>query len=360
MTLTLTVDGERWRSHLRSVADSVPGVVPVIKGNGYGFGNHRLARKADWLGADTVAVGTYEELAEVGRRFPGDLLVLAPWREFAAEPAPDLAGRTMHTVGRLEDLDLLLGRPDRPRVMLERMTSMRRHGFDAAGLAAAARRIAEHRDGAGVRFEGVSAHLPLDAGGGGNRAEFGEILAELAGAGLDRSDDRGPATVWVSHLGPDDLRALGQDYPGLRLRPRIGTALWLGDRGALRVAARVLDVHPVRRGQPFGYRGRSAARDGVLLVVSGGTAHGIGLEAPTGDLSLRSRAGALARGGLDATGRARSPYLIDGRRCSFAEPPHMQSSLLVLPSGAPAPAVGDEIELRVRFTTTAFDRVVLG
>ena len=50
MSLTLTVDGDRWRRHLRAVADRTPGLVPVAKGNGYGFGLGRLARKADWLG----------------------------------------------------------------------------------------------------------------------------------------------------------------------------------------------------------------------------------------------------------------------------------------------------------------------
>jgi len=54
MSLTLTVDGERWRRHLRLVADTTPGLVPVAKGNGYGFGVARLARKSDWLGVDTM------------------------------------------------------------------------------------------------------------------------------------------------------------------------------------------------------------------------------------------------------------------------------------------------------------------
>ena len=78
MSLTLTVDGDRWRRHLRTVADRTPGLVPVAKGNGYGFGLGRLARKADWLGVDTLAVGTYDELPEVAQRFDGDLLVLTP------------------------------------------------------------------------------------------------------------------------------------------------------------------------------------------------------------------------------------------------------------------------------------------
>ena len=78
MSLTLTVDGDRWRAHLRAVAEANPGLVPVAKGNGYGFGLGRLARKAQWLGVDTLAVGTYDELPEVASRFDGDLLVLTP------------------------------------------------------------------------------------------------------------------------------------------------------------------------------------------------------------------------------------------------------------------------------------------
>ncbi len=120
----------------------------------------------------------------------------------------------------------------------------------------------------------------------------------------------------------------------------------------------MLDVHPVERGDVFGYRGRSAPKSGHIVVVSGGTAHGIGLEAPTGDTSIKARAATLARGGLDAVGFVRSPFTIDGKQRLFAEPPHMQASMLFLPSGAHVPAVGDEVGVRVRFTATTFDRVV--
>ena len=43
MPLTLTVDGSRWRAHLRSYRDAHPGLVPVAKGNGYGFTPRPLA-----------------------------------------------------------------------------------------------------------------------------------------------------------------------------------------------------------------------------------------------------------------------------------------------------------------------------
>ena len=121
----------------------------------------------------------------------------------------------------------------------------------------------------------------------------------------------------------------------------------------------MLDVHEIQRGDVFGYRGRTAPKAGHLLVVSGGTAHGIGLESPTGDTSLRARAATLARGGLDAVGFVRSPFTIDGKQRLFAEPPHMQASMLFLPLGARVPDVGDEIGVRVRYTATDFDRVLV-
>jgi hypothetical protein len=123
------------------------------------------------------------------------------------------------------------------------------------------------------------------------------------------------------------------------------------------VTATVLDVHEVERGDVFGYRGRTAPKAGHILVVSGGTSHGIGLEAPTGGHSMRARAATLARGGLDAVGFVRSPFTVDGKQRLFAEPPHMQASMLFLPQGPRVPAVGDEVDVRVRFTTTHVDRV---
>src|SRR5680860_708257 len=111
MGLTLYVDGDRWRAHLTATLASHPGLVPVVKGNGYGFGICRLARKAGWLGVDTLAVGTYQEAAEVAPRFGGSILVLTPWRP--SDPAAVFSDRVMHTVGRLDDLERLGARADR-------------------------------------------------------------------------------------------------------------------------------------------------------------------------------------------------------------------------------------------------------
>jgi alanine racemase len=348
MSLTLTVDGDRWRRHLRRVADDNPGLVPVAKGNGYGFGLGRLARKAEWLGVDTLAVGTYGEVPDVATRFSGDLLVLTPWRPTGQVLADLPPGRVIHTVSRLVDLVTLLERDPHARFVLERLTSMRRHGMSADELRAAAR-LLEHRH---VRLEGVAFHLPLAAGS--HLSEVVHLVNDVVAAALPTR------TLWVSHLTGSELASLRTSYADFAVRPRIGTGLWLGDRDALTVTATVLDVHEVQRGDVFGYRGRTAPKAGHLLVVSGGTAHGIGLEAPTGDHSVRSRAATLARGGLDAVGFVRSPFTVDGKLRLFAEPPHMQASMLFLPRGPRVPTVGEEVSVRVRHTTARFDHVVVG
>lgn len=343
--LTLYVDGDRWRTHLHAVLERRPGLVPVAKGNGYGFGNGRLARRAQWLGVDTLAVGTYGEVADVAQRFDGDVLVLTPWRP--GSPPPD-DPRVIHTVSHVEDVRALAavrGLAHPPRVVLERMTSMRRHGLSGSGLGEASGLA----HAAGLAVMGAALHLPLPTRS--HHAEVDRLLTDVAAAGA--------TTVWLSHLTTDELASLRARWPDLTFRPRVGTELWLGDRRALQVRASVLDVHPLGRGEAYGYRGRTASRNGHLVVVAGGTAHGIGLEAPTGERSLRARAASLARGGLDAAGFVRSPYTIGGKRRLFAEPPHMQASLLFLPAGAPLPGVGDEVDVRVSHTTTRVDRVVI-
>lgn len=355
MTLTLHVDGPRWREHLVGVAERTPGLVPVAKGNGYGFGLGRLARRTQWLAdrgvvagqtwGDVLAVGTYDEVAEVADRFHGSILVLTPWRPFGAalEVDPAFAGRVIHTVSRAEDLAALLERQPDARYVLELVTSMLRHGMtgrDLRGLGGLTAR---------GRLEGIALHLPLAQGS--HLSQVQRLITDAVSADLPTR------TLWVSHLTDSELERLRASYSDYTIRPRIGTGLWLGDRGALKVTAQVLDVHPVERGDVFGYRSRTAPKSGHVLIVSGGTAHGIGLAAPSGDLSLKSRAATLARGGLDAVGFVRSPYFIGGKQCLFAEPPHMQASMLFLPHGSPVPAVGDEIDVRVRFTTTTFDRV---
>jgi hypothetical protein len=139
----------------------------------------------------------------------------------------------------------------------------------------------------------------------------------------------------------------------------VGTRLWLGGDSTREATAAVLDVHPVARGERAGYRQRVTPADGWIVVMAGGTSHGIGLEAPTAAASLRQRAISLANGSLEAAGLALSPFTIAGKKRWFLEPPHMQSSLIFLPRRVTPPQVGEELPVQLRLTTADVDHVVI-
>jgi hypothetical protein len=339
MTFSLYVDEDRWRTHLSSVVEATPGIVPVIKGNGYGLGNERLAAEATRLGVPAVAVGTTDELPVVREHFDGDVLVMSPSYPRCED---DDSGRVVRTVAHLETLRAGGG----ARVVVEGMTTMRRHGLPAGAVPSAAGLLG------GVRLDGLAFHLPMDRHGGYDpRAEVAQWLERFAAAGVPTD------VAWVSHLTPVELAGLRTRFPSTTFRPRIGTALWLGDRAALVAKGTVLDVHPLARGEHYGYRRRRALRDSHLVVVSGGTAHGVALEAPRTVRGPVGRGKALAVGGLAAANRALSPFTWAGHQRWFAEPPHMHVSLLLLPASVAPPAIGDELVCDVRLTTLHPDRV---
>ncbi|MDR7085536.1 alanine racemase [Aeromicrobium panaciterrae] len=342
MSFELRVDAERWRRGLRALTESTPGIVPVIKGNGYGFGRDLLAAEAADLGVGSIAVGTYAEVPGALKAFAGDVMVLSPWRPFDGDVVYDK--RLIHTLGRVDDIAALAADHADSRVIIEGETSMARHGFDRHELAAAVEALGD------LKVEGFAIHLPMT---GHNLAEAESWAAALAASQVETT------TFFVSHLTPDELATIRERRPHLDVRPRIGTTLWLGDLGALSVRATVLDRHQLARGERVGYRQRSMPRDGHLLIIAGGTSHGIGLEAPKASAGAIQRGKSLAKGGLEAAGFSLSPFTIDGKQRWFAEPPHMQASMVFLPASAAVPEVGDTVEVAVRFTTATFDAVVL-
>ncbi|MGI8458364.1 MAG: alanine racemase [Propionibacteriaceae bacterium] len=351
--VTLRIDGARWAEHLRTVAGATPGLVPVIKGNGYGFGLARLAAEAETLrtaglGAVTIAVGLVEEVDVVREHYAGDIVVLTPWRPSNTRAVELLADdRVITTVSRVQDVAAIAALGGSPRVLLEVLTSMRRHGMVETDLARAIAAVGD------LRVEGWTIHLPLLDDG---RYAEAERLSRTALAAYD-------APLWLSHLPVEETLALARQLGGagaapVDVRSRVGTRLWLGDPASLSTVAGVLDVHRVRKGERTGYRQRAAAADGWIVGLSGGTSHGISLEAPTSASSVRQRAIALATGGLEAAGRALSPYTIAGKKRWFLEPPHMQSSLIFLPAKVGPPAVGDELPVELRLTTATVDHVL--
>ncbi|UNO40942.1 alanine racemase [Streptomyces sp. MST-110588] len=341
MALTLYVDTARWRAHQQSVLQQFPGLVPVCKGNGYGFGHERLSEEAALLGADLLAVGTTYEAARIKDFFSGDLLVLTPFRH-GEEPVP-LPDRAIRSVSSVEGVGGLVG----ARIVIEVMSSMKRHGIAPEDLPKLAAAIED------VRLEGFAIHLPLDRTDGSDSVE--EVIGwmdRLRNAGLPLH------TMFVSHLKSEELARLQQQFPQTRFRARIGTRLWLGDHEATEYRGSVLDVTRVSKGDRFGYRQQKAASDGYLVVVAGGTSHGVGLESPKALHGVMPRAKGVARAGLATVNRNLSPYVWAGKQRWFAEPPHMQVSILFVPGDAPEPRIGEELVAHLRHTTTQFDRIV--
>ena len=80
MTFSLNVDATKFRGHLVSVMNSYASagaeLVPVIKGNGYGFGRGVLADEASRLGCNRIAIGTIWELGQALADFPGEITQL--------------------------------------------------------------------------------------------------------------------------------------------------------------------------------------------------------------------------------------------------------------------------------------------
>lgn len=338
MTLKLTVATKQWHDHIRTLQADVPGLVPVAKGNGYGFGLDVLAREAMRVRAGTLAVGIAQEVMTV--RLAGwtrDIVVLNPWRPGDAL-ATSLLGddKVITTVSRPADLDHIRTTHPGARVVLELDTTMHRHGLRAPDLG--------NVNVGGLEFSGWAVHLPAN----GSLDEATE-LAESAVAAR-----RG--AIWASHLSVADYRVL-RTRVGVQTRMRVGTRLWLGAPSALTTTATILDVHRIRRGERFGYHQGRAPRDGWLVVASGGTAHGIALAAPVPQRSLRQRGVTVAQGLLEATGNTLSPFTIAGKKRPFAEPPHMHSSMLFVAGGTAGVQVGDEVPVTARMTTTTFDEI---
>jgi len=384
MSFTLEIDARRWRDHQQSVVDAVGKsagamVVPVIKGNGYGLGADVLGAEAMRLGADTIAVGTVFEVDAVAANTEGDIIVLEPFTavdKVAAEEWWRLgerlhAGRVIRTIGSIDALRSLSSGPGSARVILEAHTSMHRFGFSEAELleALADPDIREAMERGRILVEGLAVHMPIaqpadDAPPRGVRDGSAKAREVMRWAGLWQTETavwtghNAPVnTIWVSHLDDDELAVVRSSLGEAVLRLRTGTRLWLGDRGALQPVGTVLAVHPVETGTHVGYRQRTGPKGGTLVVVSGGTAHGIGLAGPSPAASLRQRVTTAGIGALDAAGRAMSPFTWQGKQRWFAEPPHQHVSMVWLPHECVLPEVGDRMNAEVRFTTSHFDAI---
>jgi alanine racemase len=318
MTLRLTVQREAWQAHVHTVAAAHgPALVPVVKGNGYGFGRAALHDEARRL-SDEVCVGTVHELHDVPTGVRP--VVLTPTLQ-----TPSHAGSAVFTVGRPEHVAPLAGTG--AAVIVKLASSMQRYGTAPEGLHA----LLDAVRGAGLALYAFGLHLPL---AGDDVARTSEVEAWLP-----MLDEGVP--LWLSHLSPQSFAALAAANPRRALRIRVGTALWHGvPKGPfLHLGSEVLDTRPVHAGDPAGYRHTPVPFDGTLVAVGCGQSHGI---AP-----------------LDHPDPARrSPFHFGRERMTLLEPPHMHTSLVMVRTGNPVPQVGDMVDVQRPLIAVKADEVV--
>ncbi len=336
MSLKLTIDAVGWRSWTSEFARANPDCIPVIKGNGYGYGRELLAAEAVRLGANTVAVGLFSEVESLrAGGWTGDIIVCEPWRQGIEVTDPGV----IVTISTLEDLANVAVTNPQQRVTVELLTSMKRFGIDPKTLATQRMLLSA------ARVVSWSIHLPMRQG-------VGDVLPIAKYAlGIEK------LPLWVSHLSAGQVERLS-DHTGVPVRLRVGTRLWLGAPKTRRVTATVQEVHQVAAGERVGYWQHRLPGKGWLVVVSAGTSHGVAMSAPTAASSARKRLISVATGLSEGMGRARSPFTIAGKKREFAEPPHMHSSLVFVPGKRPC-EIGDEVTVEVRLTTVSVDEVIL-
>ena len=322
MALTLTVDRARWQAHVAGVRADFPDLVPVVKGNGYGFGRTFLADVVEeWEDDDgaprELAVGTVHELAGLAPDGPRPI-VLTP--AVGRELLPGV-GPAILTVGGEPHLAALIGTGFRAPVILKAASAMQRYGSATNDLAT----LRSMAEAAGMEVHGYALHPPL-AGTADEHREEAERLARAVPAGT---------TIYVSHLDSASYARVRDAVPEQRWRIRLGTVLWHGDKSFFQLTADVVQVRPVAAGQRAGYRLEEVPADGHLVMVTAGTAHGV-QPLPDG----------------------RSPFHFAGRRLALLEPPHMHTSMVLVPAGEIPPEVGDVVDVQRPLINTVVDEVV--
>jgi alanine racemase len=314
MGLRLSVHREPWQRQLNSVASEFDGIIPVVKGNGYGFGRSVLMPIAATL-SDVIAVGTVYEAQDVPRTRTA--LVLTPHLE---QLPAHIAQNTILTIGARSHLDALTRQSWRGQITIKLRSSMRRYGAapnDLVELTTAA-------EAAGLTVAGYGIHFPLS---GDPIEHLGEIEQWLPL--LDNA-----VPLALSHATAEHFQSLRQRFPARKFQIRCGTSLWHADRPSLKMTADVLDVVSIRADVPAGYRGNRARDDGSLVLVSAGSAHGLG---------------PLANG--------LSPFHFNRQRIMLFEPPHMHTSMLFIPVNERCPVVGDRVDVQHPLTMTMVDEL---
>ena len=307
MTLRLSVDSSSWNLHFHEVAKSLLNVVPVVKGNGYGFGRQTLMSHAASI-ANEIAVGTVFEAHDVPANCTA--IVLTPAGRELPESLPHTA---VLTVGSLQHIENLKNNSWRGSVVVKLRSSMNRYGANKDELTdvLAALKIA------GLTHVGWSIHPPLDGQPEDHLREIKHWMSELS------SD----LPWFISHTNAVNANELRKEFSKNKIRVRSGTALWLGDKSMIQLTADVLDIRSVKKGETAGYRNVDINSDSTIAMIGVGTSHGVHL-----------------------VGAELSPFHFNQQRLALVEPSHMHTSMVFIPKGDKLPQVGDNIDVQQPLT----------
>jgi len=377
MTFSLNVNAAKFRSHLVSVMNSYATagaeLVPVIKSNGYGFGRGVLASEAARLGSNRIAIGTVWELGQSLADFAGEILVLEPFNSSDTSAVAQWRTHLEHNADRIivtvSNVDLAAVRAAGAKnIYLEGKTSLSRFGILHLDMQS----IENFND---LKVQGLSLHLPIV-----QPAIKVDVTTEISSAFNGATLSKSMTETWnwivlyqelatkfalpkhlsLSHITESQLKSLKkmmQSYNfDMKIEVRVGTKLWLGEPSALQATGTVLQIHELMNSRTVGYQQTNSGNNKRLIVVSGGTAHGVAMAAPSTASSLRKKGVAIAEGFSQAIGKVRSPFSFKGKNLDFVEPPHMQVSMLW--SNDMKIAVGDNLNCNVRNTTSNFDCVL--
>ncbi len=295
------------------MAARVDGLVPVVKGNGYGFGRAWLAERAALL-ASSMAVGTVFEVDDVPSNYTA--FVLTP----TLAPPVDLRANAILTVGSIAHAQAAVPVSGTRSVIVKVRSSMQRYGVPAEGVSDLVSQC--HR--LGLDVAGVSIHPPLHGTTAENLQEIQSSIRHIHPV----------LPVFVSHLDEATYATLRASHPDRTWNLRLGTSLWHADKTDLTLSADVLDVHTVMTDGVAGYHGAPVHAGSQLVIIGCGSTHGV--------IPLQD---------------GRSPFHFARHRMALLEPPHMHTSMCVVPPDQPCPAVGDTVDVQRPLTTTAVDIV---
>ena len=380
MTFALTINRKLFNKHLTNKLQEIEKfgatVTPVIKGNGYGFGRRFLANEVTALGLNRIAIGNVYELDQALTDFGGEIVVLEPFNP-ADENASDAWEKALR-VGAHRVIANISGpyltqasRIGIKKVFLEGKTSLHRFGLSAAEILSLS--TDEHHN---ISIVGLSLHLPiadpvniqlaqLETSAKANPRKTSsrilEVTSWLNSFASMVTQNGWPLHLSISHVDSNDVdqifKITRERNINISLEVRLGTSLWLGEPKALEATGTVLEIHELTNDhEHVGYRQVDAQSNARLLVVSGGTAHGVAVAAPTNRASLKAKSVAVVEGFAEAIGKVRSPFKLNGKNLVFAEPPHMHVSLLWCDDKKVK--VGDQLNCKIRNTTASFDVII--